>query len=150
MGGLSGQLLYFAYGADVSREDFVHRCPGADWLGPAKLEGYRFVIGAHGAATVKPAKDTVVWGVLWLVPADELSSLDKFAGVIEGRSERTTKRIVSPAGPRTEAMMYVGLPDDAIGVSSEGYMARIIAGAEGNGFPSAYLKELKTWVKTKV
>jgi gamma-glutamylcyclotransferase (GGCT)/AIG2-like uncharacterized protein YtfP len=150
MGGLSGQLLYFSYGADISREDFVRRCPGADWLGPARLEGYRFVIGAQGVATVKVEKDAIVWGVLWLVPADELSSLDKFAGVTEGRGERTTKRIVSPAGPRTEAMMYVSLIDGPVGVSAEGYMAAIIDGAEGNRFPADYLKELKTWVRTKV
>jgi len=149
MGGPSGQLLYFAYGADLRREDFVRRCPGSDWLGLARLEGHRFVIGPQGLATVKPDKDATVWGALWLVPAGELAALDTLAGVPEGRSERTTRRIVSPAGPRTEAMMYVGPSAGAAGASAAGYLAGIIAGAEENKLPVAYLKELQTWVKAK-
>ncbi len=150
MSGLLGQLLYFGYGADLRREGFMRRCPGADWLGLAKLEDHRFVIGAHGVATVKPEKDAVVWGALWLVPAGELAVLDAFAGVVEGRAERTTRRIVSPAGPRTEAMMYVGsLPGSAGAKKVAGYMAEVIAGAEESRVPAAYLKELKTWAEPK-
>ncbi len=149
MGGLSGQLLYFAYGADISREDFVRRCPSADWLGLARLEGHRFVIDARGVASVRVEKDTTVWGVLWLVPADELSSLDKFAGAPEGGSERTTKRIISPAGPRIEAMMYVSAVDGPPGRSAEGYRSAIIKGSVENLFPAEYLEELKTWAYAK-
>ncbi|MFA6289375.1 MAG: gamma-glutamylcyclotransferase family protein [Opitutaceae bacterium] len=149
MAGPSGQLLYFAYGADLRREDFVRRCPGSDWLGLARLEGHRFVIGPQGLATIKPDKEATVWGALWLVPAGELAALDVFAGVPQGLSERTTRRIVSPAGPRTEAMMYVGQSAGAAGPSAAGYMASIIAGADENRLPAAYLKELQTWAKAK-
>lgn len=149
MGGLSGQLLYFAYGADISREDFVYRLPGADWLGLAILEGHRLVIDARGVASVRVEKGATVWGVLWFVPADELPSLDKFNGASGGGGERTTKRIVSPAGPRIEAMMYVSLLNGSAGVSAEGYLAGIIKGAVENRFPAEYLQELKAWAKLK-
>jgi len=69
--------------------------------------------------------------------------------VAEGRSERTTRRIISPAGPRTEAMMYAGPSAGTTGASTEGYMAGILTGAGENRLPAAYLKELQTWVKAQ-
>ena len=149
MGGLSGQLLYFAYGADLGRAGFEQRCPGSAWLGIAKLEGFRFVIGRQGVATVKPAEGCTVLGGLWLVPANALADLDSLAGVGAGRGERTTRRIISPAGPSTEAMMYISPSNGPAGVAAEGYMAGIIAGAEENRLPAAYIKELQTWAKAQ-
>ena len=149
MAGLSGQLLYFAYGADLLRATLVKRCPGSDWLGMARIEGHRFVIGTHGLATIETAEDATVWGALWLVPASSLADLDALAGVTEGRAERTTRRIISPAGPRTEAMMYVSPSNGLAGESAGGYLAGIIEGAKENKLPAAYLKELQKWVKTK-
>ena len=88
----------------------------------------------------------MVWGVLWLVPAEALPSLDTLAGVGERRCERTTRRIVSPAGPRTEAMVYL-TGQSGEGEASTDYLDEVLAGARENKLPASYLAELETWSK---
>ena len=139
-------MLYFAYGADMRRDAFVQRCPGADWLGLARLEDHRFVIGPRGLANVQTRKGEITWGVLWLVPAEQLPSLDAFASVGEGRCERTTRRIISPAGPRTEAMVYL-TEQAGEGEASSNYLDEMLMGARENKLPAPYLAELETWSK---
>ena len=141
-----GQMLYFAYGADMRRDAFVQRCPGADWLGLARLEDHRFVIGPRGLANVQTRKGEITWGVLWLVPAEALPALDALAGVGEGLCERTTRRIISPAGPRTEAMLYL-MEQAGEGVASADYLAEVLKGARESKLPATYLTELETWSK---
>jgi gamma-glutamylcyclotransferase (GGCT)/AIG2-like uncharacterized protein YtfP len=147
MAELLGRMLYFAYGADLRRAAFARRCPGADWLGLAKLEDHRFVIGAHGLASVQAEAGATVWGSLWLVPAVTLAGLDDFAGVASGRSERTTRRVVSPAGPRTEAMLYVAAKP-GVGVPEENELAEVLAGAGESRLPAGYIKTLAAWART--
>jgi len=114
------------------------------------MEGQRFVIGVYGTATVRAEEGATVWGALWLVPAAELATLDRMAGVEDGRSERTTRRIISPAGPRTEAMMYISSPAESAGVDVTGHMTEVIDGARENRLPPAYIKELQTWAEVKL
>ena len=87
-----------------------------------------------------------MWGVLWLVPAGELPSLDALAGVGEGRCERTTRRIISPAGPRTEAMVYL-TEQSGEGEASADYLDEVLTGARESKLPATYLAELETWSK---
>ena len=106
-------------------------------------------MGSRGVPSVQPDEGTTVWGALWLVPAAALEALDELAGVAVGCSERTTRRIVSPAGPRTEAMMYVGLAGRPDVNGGDSPMADIIEGAKQSRLPAAYIKELQAWAKPK-
>jgi len=125
----------------MRREAFQKLCPGADWLGIARLEGHRVVIAWHGYATVQPHPATTVWGVLWLVPAARLPALDDYEGVNAGHYVRTTARVVTPAGPRVETMFYLA-PRPDLGVPAAGYLAEVLAGAKENQLPAAHLKQL--------
>src|SRR5258705_1324476 len=60
-------MLHFAYGSNMSRTLMRQRCPGATELGPARLEGHRFIITRAGYASVEPAPGQAVHGVLWRV-----------------------------------------------------------------------------------
>ena len=140
-----GQILYFASGADMRRDVLEKRCPGADWLGLARLEDHRFVIGPHGLANIQSRRGEQMWGVLWFVPAGALAALDTLAGVGEGLCERTTRRIISPAGPRTEAMLYLtGKVGE--GEATADYLDAVLVGARESKLPPTYLAELETWV----
>jgi gamma-glutamylcyclotransferase (GGCT)/AIG2-like uncharacterized protein YtfP len=134
---LRGHVLYFAYGANMRREAFCRLCPGADWLGVARLEGYRVVIAWHGYASLVPDSASTVWGALWLVPAACLPALDGFEGVAEGLYIRDTARITSPAGPRGEAMIYRA-PRPDLGLPTAAYLAEVLAGAKENKLPAAH------------
>jgi gamma-glutamylcyclotransferase (GGCT)/AIG2-like uncharacterized protein YtfP len=138
---LGGQVLYFAYGANLRREAFRQLCPGADWLGVARLEGHRFVIAWHGYASAQPDPESTVWGVLWLVPAARLPALDDFEAVGAGWYERVTRRVVTPAGPRVETMLYLA-PRPDLGAPHSGYLDEVLAGAKENKLPAAYVSQL--------
>lgn len=137
MPALTGHMLYFAYGEDLPRTAFMRSHPGADWFGPARLEGHRLVTNASGRANVRAETGATVWGALWLVPAALLPALDANAGA---GYERTTRRIVSPAGPRTEATLYLSTaPEEG---SSMTQLAAVLAGARECQLPAAYINEL--------
>jgi gamma-glutamylcyclotransferase (GGCT)/AIG2-like uncharacterized protein YtfP len=144
MPALTGHMLHFAYGEDLPHAEFKRACPGAEWFGPARLEGYRLVFNATGRANVKPVDDTAVdatvWGALWLVPAKALATLDTAA---TGGYERTTRRIVSPAGPRTEATLYLSTASDEA-APAPGLVERLLAAKKENRLPAAYVKKLKS------
>ena len=136
-----GVFLYFAYGMNMGRDAFQKICPGADWLGVARLEGHRVTIAWHGYASVVPDTAATVWGVLWLVPAARLPALDAFEGVAAGHYVRDTARIVTPAGPRGEAMIYRA-PRADLGVPAPGYLAEVLTAAKENKLPAAHQKTL--------
>ena len=140
----ASQMLYFAYGANLRRGAFSRLCPGADWLGVARLEGHRFVIATHGYASVQPEAGSTVWGVLWLVPATHLPALDAFEEVEGGLYVRTTARVVSPAGPRIEVMIYVATGPDT-GAAYPRYLEEVLEGARENKLPKDYIAKLAAW-----
>jgi gamma-glutamylcyclotransferase (GGCT)/AIG2-like uncharacterized protein YtfP len=126
---------------NMGRDAFQKLCPGADWLGVARLEGHRVIIAGHGYASVAPDAAATVWGVLWLVPAACLPALDAFEGVAEGHYVRDTARVTTPAGPRGEAMIYRA-PRADLGVPAPGYLAAVLAAAKENKLPAAHQKAL--------
>lgn len=137
----TGHMLHFAYGEDLSRPVFLKTCPGADWFGPARLEGHRLVFDAAGRASLRAAEGAAVWGALWMVPAAALPTLDANAGT---GYERATRRIVSPAGPRAEATVYVSeIGEGAETAPTRERLHALIEAAKDNKLPADYLAVLK-------
>ena len=69
---------YFAYGMNTNLDSMSSRCPNAELIGAAKLDGYRFVFRRH--ADVELSYNDTVDGVLWLIDQHDLDSLDAFEG----------------------------------------------------------------------
>lgn len=144
MAALTGHMLYFAYGDDLRHAVLKRACPGAEWFGPARLEDHRLTAAGGGRANAVAAPGEVVWGALWLVPGAEMANLETVAGA---GYERTTRRIVSPAGPRTEATVY--LSGKSSGAEVLANVAELIEGAKENRLPAAYIEELKRSGKSR-
>lgn len=134
-------ILYFDYAANLRRDAFDRRIEGSDWLGVARLEDHRLVIAGQGQASAEPAENASVWGALWLLPATQLPWLDEQAGVPAGRCVRTTARVVTPAGPRAEAMLYRAA-SVAAGSGRPGDVAELLAAAKSIRLPATYLAEI--------
>jgi hypothetical protein len=137
MSAQTGYMLYFAYGEDLPRSGFTCDFPEAEWFGPARLEGHRLVANAAGLANVRSETGATVWGSLWLVPGAMLPALDAHAA--DGY-ERTTRRIVSPAGPCTEATLYLS-PEGGVGAKLA-HVDVLLKGARESRLPASYIKEL--------
>lgn len=102
-----GHLLYFAYDHHMDESALRRTAPGTEPFGPSRLPGHALGLTATGDAEPVPRAGEVVWGMLWLVPAEHLASLDEAHGVNAGRRARDTVRIISPAGPPTQAICYL-------------------------------------------
>ena len=140
MAAQTGCMLYFAYGEDLSRAGFERLFPGSEWLGLARLEGYRVVPNSVGRANLRVEEGSTVWGVLWMVPAALLPALDANAGA---GYQRTTRRIVSPAALRIEATLYLST-ERGRGASTLIQLETVLAGARENRLPAEYIAELKS------
>ena len=68
-------IRYFAYGHNTNVEEFARRIPPAVLVGKAYLPNYCLVMREF--ADVVPKKNEKVWGVLWDVPADWVSELNR-------------------------------------------------------------------------
>jgi len=133
--------VYFAYGSNMSEEQMAFRCPDAYTIGKANVSGWEFKIMERGYATITPSEDSVVWGVLWALSANDERRLDRYEGVSAGLYTRD-RIVVDMNGQQVEALVYVA-PLEADGVASDAYMESVINGAKAFGFPTAYINEIR-------
>ncbi|KAF5661678.1 hypothetical protein FHETE_8326 [Fusarium heterosporum] len=103
------EVLYFAYGSNLSTEQMRQRCPYSTPVGLAYLKGWKWIINARGYANVvqlpidsdddtpdaeeskqlgarekgkdKAREEDGVYGLLYLVPAEDEERLDGYEGV---------------------------------------------------------------------
>ncbi|KAK7425009.1 hypothetical protein QQZ08_008405 [Neonectria magnoliae] len=92
------EVLYFAYGSNLSTEQMRQRCPYSTPVGLAHLEGWRWFINGRGYANVAQistddsntgkgkskatdAADEGVYGLLYLLPPQDEERLDGYEGV---------------------------------------------------------------------
>ncbi|KAI9167412.1 hypothetical protein HJFPF1_03539 [Paramyrothecium foliicola] len=95
------QVVYFAYGSNLSTAQMRHRCPYATAIGLGYLVGWRWIINERGfanivqlpggdtapamPASVQPSGEAVdedgVYGLLYLLPQQDEARLDEYEGV---------------------------------------------------------------------
>lgn len=99
------EVLYFAYGSNLSTEQMRERCPYSTPVGLGFLPGWRWIINTRGYANVvpdnedgsasTPTEDTAipattaatkssfggVYGLLYLLPLQDEERLDRYEGV---------------------------------------------------------------------
>jgi gamma-glutamylcyclotransferase (GGCT)/AIG2-like uncharacterized protein YtfP len=133
--------LYFAYGANMDRPAMAKRCPKAKPLGIAMIDGYRFIIGAGGYASLKRAPGNCVHGVLWrLTPAD-LAALDIYESIDTGLYRRATLAV--RFGRRTlSALLYLGRRPGQ-GRPRRNYLQSVITAARDWKLPPGYIARLE-------
>ncbi|KAF9773190.1 hypothetical protein IL306_009036 [Fusarium sp. DS 682] len=104
------EVLYFAYGSNLSTEQMRRRCPYSTPVGLAYLKGWKWIINARGYANIvqlpvdsddddtpeaeenrqlstkgkekeKEKHEEGVCGLLYLIPSDDEEKLDGYEGV---------------------------------------------------------------------
>jgi len=122
----------------------AERCPGATSLGIGELEGYRFVINTRGVATIVQEEGSRVWGVLWSIDGAHERTLDGYEGVREGIYRKCYVPVRDERGEEITALVYLAADSDE-GPPREGYLEKILGGAEHFGLPGEYVEKLKKW-----
>lgn len=78
--------LYFAYGSNLDEGQMLERCPGAKSMGHAVLPNHELTFGGFShtwsgaVASVRRAPGKSVDGVLYRIPVEDLTRLDRAEG----------------------------------------------------------------------
>jgi gamma-glutamylcyclotransferase len=78
---LKPDSLYFAYGSNLWLVQMATRCPESRYIGIGRLAGYKFQINERGYANVVPSRLDHVYGLCYLLSADDEQDLDLNEGV---------------------------------------------------------------------
>lgn len=150
--GRKDRQYYFAYGSNMNPRQMAERCSAARVLCAACLPGYRLAFYSRnrvwdgGQETVVQAAGQQVWGVLYELTFGDSISLDVWSSVrLDGGGAyfHYPVQVRDAAGSEHTAVLY---KKDVLGPPappSSQYLAHIVAGAEANGLPGAYVDYLK-------
>jgi gamma-glutamylcyclotransferase (GGCT)/AIG2-like uncharacterized protein YtfP len=135
--------LYFAYGSNISEEGMRSRCPQAQAIGPARLDGWRFIINTDGYASIVPSPGGKVHGVLWRLSARDLRALNAYEAIDCGLYVRRMLP-VRCANLRHRVLVFIARRSER-GRPRPGYLASIVAAARDWQLPEAYVSALGRW-----
>ncbi len=132
--------LYFAYGSNMSRTLMRLLCPGAEALGRARLQGWRFRITSRGYASIASKPGSVVHGVLWRLSPRDRAVLDAYEDVDSGFYRR--RMLPVRYGARNvSALVYVG-HDRGEGWPNPAYQKIVLGAASDWKLPQRYVREI--------
>jgi len=134
---------YFAYGANMSVAAMRHRCPGAQAVGPAVLQGHRFFIGREGCGSVEPRGGGTVHGVLWRLTLRDLAVLHAYELLHKGMYDLRRLPVLH-GGRRVSALIYL-LRRRVPGRPHPGYIESVAAGAREWELPEGYIRAVERW-----
>lgn len=144
----TNKRYYFAYGSNLSVRQMKRRCPHAEVVGIGKISNYSFAITGFsrrwngGVATIIPAKNQVVWGVVYALDDHCLARLDRFEGVFRKRYARQRMYCTLRNGRKKMVSIYVREPR-RFRHSSWAYQRVILEAAHAAGLPNGYIQDLK-------
>ncbi|KAF1738671.1 hypothetical protein CRV24_000599 [Beauveria bassiana] len=150
------EVLYFAYGSNLSTAQMRARCPLSTAIGLGFLPRWRWIINSRGYANILPPSsspsssssssstttDDGVYGLLYLLPPRDEESLDRFEGVPHAYEKlRCEVRWVrdgdgkllageEEGGEPVKALVYVDERRTDDGMPAKEYMGRMERGIE--------------------
>ncbi len=141
---MTQELLYFAYGSNLSSRRLLARTPSARCLTRASLSGHQLrfhKIGRDGSAKCDAyatgrAQDQV-WGVVYRLDQAEKPLLDQAEGLGAGYVEKTV-RLTTEDGRSLQAFTYCATRIDPGLKPFSWYREHVLRGAQERGFPAAY------------
>jgi gamma-glutamylcyclotransferase (GGCT)/AIG2-like uncharacterized protein YtfP len=146
-------MMYFAYGSNLDPVQWQERCPGSAFVAVARLAGHRLAFPRRSpirncaVASILPAADEVVWGVLYAMDAADLAALDRREGWFPDRPAESRYRrsevTVEAGGNRQAAVTYVAVPSPEPGLPSAAYVRHIVEGARHHRLPKEYVAMLE-------
>ena len=84
-------MLYLAYGSNLSISQMTYRCPDAELVGRGFLKDWKLVFHYH--ADIERAKGEAVPFVVWNISKEDEKRLDRYEGVKGGYYRKITVRV---------------------------------------------------------
>lgn len=137
----SDSVLYFAYGSNMDPVRMSHRTPNAVPVGTATLAEHRVIFERlpdgydGGKASIVPAAGNSVEGVVYRVPASEMSYLDHVEGVHHGHYTRSSVTVHANNGRDVKVDTYKPTPRQQVKDNpTDEYAATVQRGLSQWGF----------------
>ena len=132
--------LYFAYGSNLNVGQMAVRCPMAQLVCRAVLEGYELAFRC-GVLTILPKEGGRIDGILWKVNDRDERALDRY----EGYPHLYTKELLpvqTDSGPQTVVAYVMTAPYcEKVQPPTSTYLQTVLAGYRLAGFdPKAVLQ----------
>jgi gamma-glutamylcyclotransferase (GGCT)/AIG2-like uncharacterized protein YtfP len=135
---LIGNLIYFAYGANLCRAHMSLWCPDAEPLVRAVLPHWRLVFRTW--ADLAPAAPDRGQGALYEVGPHDLASLERFEDYPQ-LYHRLHVRVITEMGP-VEALTYQMNAGHPLALPDEDYLNLLLEGYEDWGLDAQQLAAL--------
>lgn len=147
---------YIAYGSNLNSRQMQVRCPGAQAVGTAVLEGYRLMFkGSRTGSylTVEPEEGCSVPVAVWEVTAADERALDRYEGfpVLYYKQELRlpVKGVEDGKAHNRTAFVYIMREERPFGIPSRRYMETCAEGYRDFGFDIETLMEAFAFSKEK-
>jgi gamma-glutamylcyclotransferase (GGCT)/AIG2-like uncharacterized protein YtfP len=147
-------MYYFAYGSNLDLLQMQLRCPEAQFVSTAKLDGYRLCfprksfIRDCAVISIEPSMSESVWGALYELDGTDIQRLDEREGYDKRRDRglnqynRITVRVETADERAVVAEVYVATPTPNPGLPSPQYVGYLVASAAECGLPKSHLVKL--------
>lgn len=150
-------FFYFAYGSNLKLSEMHRSCANAERHRKAVLPNHALVFPRRsinrkcGVASVDGRKGDQVWGGIYVIPKNEMRSLETREGFSSDRHrdensyfpESVTVFMDGDLSAPLEVMTFIANRQASPPLPSDEYKNLIITGAEEWGFPSDYISALR-------
>jgi len=147
--GAMPELIYFAYGSNMSSRRLRQRVPSARVVGRGVLPGYRLAWhqrGRDGSGKCDIAAGggrDVVHGVVYAFRPEHKPWLDRAEGLGHSYAQRTVRAWLVERGGWLEALTYYALRTGAGRTPFAWYRDHVLIGAREHGLPGPYIRMLE-------
>jgi gamma-glutamylcyclotransferase (GGCT)/AIG2-like uncharacterized protein YtfP len=147
-------MFYFAYGSNLDLMQMQLKCPDAQFVSTARLDGYkvcfprRSFVRDCATISIEPDAAESVWGALYEIDDPDLKRLDEREGFRPKRERdknpryRVTVRVETSDERTVNAETYIAVPSENPGLPSPHYIGYLVASAAECGLPKSHLVKL--------
>lgn len=139
------ETLYFAYGANMCRDELTKRVGEPEFVGVGKLRDYRLAFNREGSfrpggvASVVPVEGSHVYGIVWRLNEQQMMVLDAIENMVAyGRFTRAVE--IDGIGLK-ECDCYITYPKGDF-TPGQAYLDIILKAAREHAFPDHYIQDL--------
>jgi gamma-glutamylcyclotransferase len=138
---------YFAYGSNLSRDQFRSRAGQIHEEINGALKNYELLFnkkvrGGTAAANIHQAPGKSVHGVLYRIPESAYRNLDRYEGAPE-HYRRIEVRVTAADGREIPAQVYIASKVEKGLRPAPHYLQTILAGAAEHGMPEDYIAAIR-------
>lgn len=147
-------MFYFAYGSNLDLMQMQLKCPDAQFVSTARLDGYRVCFPRRSFVrdcaiiSIEPDAADSVWGALYEIEDGDMKRLDEREGYSARRDaaknarNRVTVRVETSDERSVTAEAYVAVASESPGLPSPQYIGYLVASAAECGLPKSHLVKL--------